>query len=64
MVGQVLVGHAGVNLPLQTFQVGMQTVGIRQVFQVQPEPLNRIEKGAVLGQPDDQEAVFERRQSR
>ena len=64
MVGQVLVGHARINLALQAFQVGMETIGIRQVFQVQPKPLNRVEKRAVFGQPDHQEVVFERCQSR
>jgi hypothetical protein len=42
----------------------MEAIGIRQVFQVQPKALNWIEKWAVFGQPEDQDAVFKSGQRR
>jgi len=36
----------------------METIGNRELLEVQPETFNRVEKWAVLGQPDDQKPVF------
>src|SRR5690348_9868938 len=41
----------------------MQAVGNGKLFEMQPEALNRIEKRTVLGQPDHQEAIFQKAQS-
>lgn len=57
MVGSVLVGHGLVNGLEEAIQIGMQIIGGHQVLQMQPEPLDGIEKRAVLGQPDNQYAV-------
>ena len=41
----------------------METIGNRQLFEVQPEALNRVEEWTVLGQPDHQDTVFIEAQS-
>jgi len=42
----------------------METIGNHELFEVQPETFNRVEKRTVLGQPDDQETVFIEAQGR
>lgn len=42
----------------------MQAIGNGQLFEVQPEPFNWVEEWTVLGQPDDQNAVFVQTKSR
>lgn len=64
MAQGVLVAQHLINGTLQVVKRAVQAVGNRQLLEVQPETLNRIEKRAVLGQPEDQDAVFEQRQGR
>ena len=72
MVGRVLVGHRLIHRLDQRIEIGMKMVRRHQILQVQPEPFNtfgvpvghRVEKGIVLGQPEDQDPVFERNQHR
>ena len=59
---RILVAQHLVNGTLQVVERTMETIGNRQLLEMQPETLNRIEKRAVLGQPEDQDAVFEQRQ--
>lgn len=54
----ILLLHNLVNRELQFIKAAMQAIGHRQLLEVQPETLNRVEIRTVLGQPHDQEAVF------
>lgn len=47
----------------EVLQVWMQMVGCDQVLEMKPEAFNGIEKGAVLGQPDDVQSFLKQRQS-
>ena len=60
----VLLLHDFIDGDLKCFQRAMETIGDRQLFEVEPETFNRVEERAVLGQPDDQESVFIEAQGR
>jgi hypothetical protein len=58
MAQGVLVAQHLINGTLQVVKRAVQAVGNRQLLEVQPETLNRIEKRTVLGQLENQDAVF------
>lgn len=64
MVRDVLVGHLIINGADEAVEVRMQAVGIGKSFEMKPETLYRIEKRAVFGQPDQEDAVFQGSDSR
>ena len=45
----VLLLHDFINGHLKGFQGSMETIGNRQLFEVQPESFNRVEEWTVLG---------------
>lgn len=58
MSRRVLALKRGLNGALQGIQIAMKNIGIGKVLEMQPEALNRIEKGTVLGQPQHQQLLF------
>lgn len=64
MTKGVLLLHDIIDRLLKFLQRPMQTVCDRQLFEMQPKALNGIEKRAVFGQPDDQQAGFIQAQRR
>ena len=54
MVEGILVSHHLSDGLVKFLYRAVQTVGNGELLKVQPKALNGIEKGAVLGQPDDQ----------
>jgi len=64
MVESILVSHHLSDSFIKVLQRAVQTIGNGKLLEMQPEALNGIEKGTVLGQPDDQQTLFEQAQRR
>lgn len=58
MMKGVLMQHDFIDRMLELNQRAMQAIGNGQLLEVQPKALNGIEKGTVLGQPENQQTVF------
>ena len=64
MIDGILLSHHFINRNLKKWKRETETISNGQLFKMEPETLNGVEKWAVFGQSEDENARFIKAQSR